>query len=121
MDIDEAVAKYPPLPRDTAALEKLKREIDEFLAKQIAAQGKWIFSPATFWSDADETAVVYGEHDARTSDDTPPARSCHVDGHVWVDTGMLRSWCRWCQEDAEWSRVQGQYLPRHQVARRFDA
>jgi hypothetical protein len=95
---------------DNLRFEKeLQRQIDEYLRKTYYY---WVNTPSgiqTFWPDA------------ATSDDTPPARSCHIDGHVWVDTGMLRSWCKYCSEDAEWSRAAGCYKPRHQVARRYDA
>lgn len=46
-----------------------------------------------------------------------PAHNCYSAGHVWVDTGTLRSWCRHCQANAEWSREHAMFFPtgKHEV------
>ena len=33
--------------------------------------------------------------------------SCYLDGHEFVDTGMLKSWCKHCDRDAEWNNGAG--------------
>jgi hypothetical protein len=94
----------------------------------VAMGGGTIKLPPGLPSDAIDEYIrnykaLFGEDDVDPRDEagTPPHRACHVDGHVWVDTGLLRSWCKYCSEDAEWSREHGKYMPRHRVARRYDA
>lgn len=73
----------PEQQRSLEALEALfsKRELSGFALQSL------LYNP---WG--------YG-------DTVPPAaRACHVDGHVWVETGTPRSWCRTCDADAVWDR-----------------
>jgi hypothetical protein len=68
--------------------------------------------------------ALFGDEDTDPRAATAPrsARHCHMDGHVFVDTGMLRSWCRWCEAEAEWSRTQGCYILRSEFKdRRYDS
>jgi hypothetical protein len=104
MRVDEGVKLYPPLTND--ATIKLPAnlptdQIDEYIRNYKALFG-------------DEC------EDPRDAAGTEARHHCAYEGHVWVDTGMLRSWCRYCPEDAEWSRAQGKYLPKWQVGRRYD-
>lgn len=68
-------------------------------------------------------ALFGDEHlDPRDAAGADRRHHCAYEGHVWVDTGMLRSWCRWCSEDAEWSRKLGKYVARHAMKdRSYDA
>lgn len=53
--------------------------------------------------------------------DSPPARHCHVDGHLFVNTGLLWSYCKACDEEGTWSRAEGRYVAKHTLLRRYDS
>jgi hypothetical protein len=47
-------------------------------------------------------AVRFGGYDLTA--DVPARRYCHVDGHIWVETGTLSTGCKHCGAKAQWSR-----------------
>lgn len=68
-------------------------------------------APGAPWVDVARTGIagqvmVSYEGDPIWTDPTQepaePAYNCYTQGHVWVDTGMKRSWCHHCETNAEW-------------------
>jgi hypothetical protein len=41
--------------------------------------------------------------------DAPPVRHCHADGHRWVQTGTLTTWCTKCDADGHWDREAAEF------------
>ena len=37
-------------------------------------------------------------------------RGCYSDTHVWVDTGLIKSYCRLCDVEGEWCRQACKYV-----------
>lgn len=50
-----------------------------------------------YWGDKDEKKEEY-------------KHGCYSESHVWVDTGLIKSYCRLCDVEGEFCRQKGKYV-----------